>query len=317
MNHFPRLGRDLALLACAAILAACNCSPAETPTASSGATARKRMVERQLVSRGIKDVRVLAALGAVPRQEFVPPRYRALAYDDHPLPIGQGQTISQPYIVALMTEAIGPRSGQRVLEVGTGSGYQAAVLGELVGEVYTIELLPELAAAAKKRLARLGYRNVHVKAGDGYQGWPDKGPFDAVVVTCGAKEVPRPLLEQLKPGGKMVIPVGEAGKVQTLRVITKGLDGKREVRDLLPVRFVPLRRAGKTEEKRGAARPGRLEHPVVASSPASSNHGSQSEGASSLSGFRFSVFGFRKEKHYCLFRKPKTENRKPLSDVPP
>jgi protein-L-isoaspartate(D-aspartate) O-methyltransferase len=179
----------------------------------------------------------------------VPKGLRAEAYDDRPLPIGQGQTISQPYIVACMTEAIGPRSGQRVLEVGTGSGYQAAVLAELVGEVYTVELLPELAEAAKKRLARLGYRNVHVKAGDGYLGWPDKGPFDAVVVTCGAKEVPRPLFEQLKPGGKMVIPVGKSGEVQTLRVITKGSDGKREVRDLLPVRFVPLRRAEKAERR--------------------------------------------------------------------
>jgi protein-L-isoaspartate(D-aspartate) O-methyltransferase len=136
-----------------------------------------------------------------------------------------------------------------VLEIGTGSGYQAAVLAELVGEVYTVELLPELAEAAKKRLARLGYHNVQVKAGDGYLGWPDKGPFDAVVVTCGAKEVPRPLFEQLKPGGKMVIPVGEAREVQTLRVITKGTDGKRKVRDLLPVRFVPLRRAEKADRK--------------------------------------------------------------------
>ena len=207
------------------------------------------MVERQLAARGIKDERVLAAMGKVPRHEFVPKSHRAQAYDDHALPIGQGQTISQPYIVAFMTEAIGPRRGQRVLEVGTGSGYQAAILAELVGEVYTVELLPELAESAKKRLERLGYRNVHVKAGDGYLGWPDKGPFDAVVVTCGAREVPRPLFEQLKEGGKMVIPVGEAGRMQTLRIITKGSDGKREVRDLLPVRFVPLRRAGKIEEK--------------------------------------------------------------------
>jgi protein-L-isoaspartate(D-aspartate) O-methyltransferase len=188
-------------------------------------------------------------MGKVPRLEFVPEGHRAAAYDDRPLPIGQGQTISQPYIVAFMTEAIGPRCGQRVLEVGTGSSYQAAVLAELVGEVYTIELLPELAEAANKRLARLGYCNVYVNSGDGYLGWPDKGPFDAVVVTCGAKEVPRPLLEQLKPGGKMVIPVGEATEVQTLRVISKKSDGKREVRDLLPVRFVPLRWAGKAEGK--------------------------------------------------------------------
>ncbi len=249
MNHFPRLGCDLALLACVIALAGCNCSPAETPTGSSWEAARKRMVQRQLAARGIKDHSVLAAMRKVPRQEFVPDGLRAQAYDDRPLPIGQGQTISQPYIVALMTEAIGPRSEQRVLEVGTGSGYQAAILAELVGEVYTVELLPELAEAAKKRLTRLSYRNVHVKAGDGYLGWPDKGPFDAVVVTCGAKEVPRPLFEQLKPGGKMVIPVGKSGEVQTLRVITKGSDGKREVSDLLPVRFVPLRRAEKAERR--------------------------------------------------------------------
>jgi len=249
MNHFARLGRDLVLLACAATLVSCSCSPAGTPPRNSWEAARKRMVERQLAARGIKDEGVLAAMGKVPRQEFVPDDHRAKAYHDHALPIGSGQTISQPYLVAFMTEAIGTRPGQRVLEVGTGSGYQAAVLAELVGEVYTIELLPELAAAADKRLARLGYRNVHVKAGDGYLGWPDKGPFDAVVVTCGAKEVPRPLFEQLKEGGKMVIPVGEAGEVQTLRVITKGSGGKREVRDLLPVRFVPLRRAAKAEGK--------------------------------------------------------------------
>jgi protein-L-isoaspartate(D-aspartate) O-methyltransferase len=249
MNHFPRLGRDLALLTCVAALAACTCSPAETPPGSSWEAARKRMIERQLAGRGVKNRRVLAAMAKVPRHEFVPEGHRAEAYNDCPLPIGQGQTISQPYIVAFMTEVIDPRPGQRVLEVGTGSGYQAAVLAELVGAVYTIELLPELSTAANKRLTRLGYRNVHVKAGDGYLGWPDKGPFDAVVVTCGAKEVPQPLWEQLKPGGKMVIPVGEAGQVQTLRVITKGLDGKREVRNLLPVRFVPLRRAEKADRK--------------------------------------------------------------------
>jgi protein-L-isoaspartate(D-aspartate) O-methyltransferase len=249
MNQSPRLGRDLAVLACAAAVAAGSCSPAGTQPGDPWQAARQRMVERQLVTRGVKDGRVLAAMGKVPRHEFVPAGRRAGAYDDRPLPIGQGQTISQPYIVAFMTEAIGPRPGQRVLEVGTGSGYQAAVLAELVGEVYTVELLPELAATAKKRLARLGYRNVHVKAGDGYLGWPDKGPYDAVVVTCGAKEVPRPLLEQLKPGGKMIIPVGEAGAVQSLRLITKGPGGRHEVRDLLPVRFVPLRRAGTAERK--------------------------------------------------------------------
>ena len=249
MNLIPRVGLDLVLLACASALAACSCSTGEPEAAGSWEGPRKRMVEQQLVARGIKNERVLAALGKVPRHEFVPEGRQAEAYDDHPLPIGQGQTISQPYIVAYMTEVIDPRPGQRVLEVGTGSGYQAAVLAELAAQVYTIELLPELAATARKRLERLRYRNVHVKAGDGYLGWPDKAPFDAIVVTCGAKEVPEPLFRQLKPGGKMVIPVGEAGAEQTLRVITRGPGGKREVRDLLPVRFVPLRRAKEVEGK--------------------------------------------------------------------
>jgi protein-L-isoaspartate(D-aspartate) O-methyltransferase len=247
MNDTPRIRRDLVFLACAATLAACSCSTGEPLSGGSWERQRKRMVEEQLVARGIKNARVLAALGKVPRHEFVPERYQAEAYEDRPLPVGQGQTISQPYIVAYMTEVIDPRPGQKVLEVGTGSGYQAAVLAELVGEVYTIELLPELAATARKRLERLGYRNVHVKAGDGYLGWPDKAPFDAVVVTCGAREVPEPLFKQLKPGGKMVIPVGEVATGQTLRVITRGPGGKREVRDLLPVRFVPLRRAGEVK----------------------------------------------------------------------
>jgi protein-L-isoaspartate(D-aspartate) O-methyltransferase len=249
MNLTPWVGRDLVLLACAAALAACSCSRGDPPPGGSWEGLRKRMVERQLVARGIKSERVLAAMGKVPRHEFVPEGRRGEAYDDGPLPVGQGQTISQPYIVAYMTEVIDPRPGQKVLEVGTGSGYQAAVLAELVGEVYTIELLPELAKAAEKRLQRLGFRNVHVKAGDGYLGWPEKGPFDAVVVTCGAKEVPEPLFKQLKPGGKMVIPVGAAWAEQTLRVITRGPGGTREVRDLLPVRFVPLRRAAEVGGK--------------------------------------------------------------------
>jgi protein-L-isoaspartate(D-aspartate) O-methyltransferase len=184
----------------------------------------------------------------VPRHEFVPERLREQAYQDRPLPIGEGQTISQPYIVGYMTELIEPRPGQRVLEIGTGSGYQAAVLAELVGEVYTIELLRPLADSARQRLERLGYRNVHVKAGDGYKGWPEKAPFDAVVVTCGAAEVPEPLFEQLKEGGRMVIPVGDVHVEQTLRLITKLPGGKRDVKDMLPVRFVPLRRADEVKK---------------------------------------------------------------------
>ncbi len=249
MNPIARAGSGLVCLACAAALAGCGRSTGGPGAGDSWAERRQRMVERQLVARGIKNERVLAALGQVPRHEFVPEARRPEAYDDNPLPIGQGQTISQPYIVAYMTEAIDPRLGQKALEVGTGSGYQAAVLAVLAGEVYTVELLPELAETARMRLERLGYRNVHVKAGDGYRGWPDKGPFDAIIVTCGAKDVPEPLFEQLKPGGKMIIPVGEVYAGQTLRVITRGPGGKREVRDLLPVRFVPLRRSNEIEDK--------------------------------------------------------------------
>jgi protein-L-isoaspartate(D-aspartate) O-methyltransferase len=212
------------------------------------------MVEQQLRARGIRDRRVLAALGRVPRHEFVPGTWRDQAYEDCPLPIGAGQTISQPYVVALMTEAIEPRRGQRVLEVGTGSGYQAAVLAELVGEVYTVELLPALAEQAKGRLRRLGYDKVRVRAGDGYRGWPEAAPFDAVLVTCGADHVPEPLWEQLRPGGRLVIPVGDAPAVpwrpQSLRLIVKGPAGQRQERDLALVRFVPLRRAGDVGARR-------------------------------------------------------------------
>src|SRR5262249_12380288 len=159
-------------------------------------------------ARGIKDQRVLRAMAKVPRHEFVPEAVRDASYQDRPLPIGQGQTISQPYIVALMTEAVSLRSTHRVLEARTGSGYQAAVLADSVKEVYTIELLPGLAKQARARLERLGYNNVKVRAGDGYKGWQEAGPFDAVLVTCGADHVPEPLFEQLKPGGVLVIPVG-------------------------------------------------------------------------------------------------------------
>jgi protein-L-isoaspartate(D-aspartate) O-methyltransferase len=202
------------------------------------------MVEEQIKARGVRDERVLTAMGKVPRHEFVPEDQRADAYRDGPLPIGEGQTISQPYIVALMTEEARPRPGHRVLEIGTGSGYQAAVLAELVKEVYTIELEPALAGQAKDRLERLGYRNVHTRTGDGYKGWPGAAPFDAVVVTCGADHVPEPLFEQLKPGGVLVIPVGKAPAEQSLLAITKDETGGRTTRDLGPVRFVPFRRAG-------------------------------------------------------------------------
>src|SRR5262245_29831707 len=218
------------------------CAAQDTSTAEDWSRARQHMVEHQLKARGIKDARVLQVMGRVPRHEFVPKEERAAAYRDGPLPIGQGQTISQPYIVALMTEVSVPKPGHRVLEVGTGSGYQAAVLAELVKEVYTIELLPGLAEQAKERLKQLGYSNVQVRTGDGYKGWPEAAPFDAVVVTCGADHVPEPLFEQLKPGGVLVIPVGKTVDEQVLLAITKGPKGERKTRDLGPVRFVPVRR---------------------------------------------------------------------------
>ena len=203
---------------------------------------RRRMVEEQIQARGVQNVRVLDAMRRVPRHEFVPDAYKASAYADSPLPTSQGQTISQPYIVALMTELADPRPEHRVLEVGTGSGYQAAILSGLVREVYSIELVSELASTAKLRLERLGYKNVQVRQGDGYLGWPQHAPFDSILVTAGAKEIPKPLVDQLKPGGRMIIPVGASSLEQVLQVITKDISGKVTIRDVIPVRFVPLLR---------------------------------------------------------------------------
>jgi protein-L-isoaspartate(D-aspartate) O-methyltransferase len=183
---------------------------------------------------------VIAAMGRVERHEFVPEALRALAYEDRPLPIGYGQTISQPYIVALMTDLLEPTAGDRVLEIGTGSGYQAAVLAELGLEVYSIEIVPELGDEAAARLDRLGYDKVATRVGDGYYGWPERAPFDGLVVTAAAGHVPPPLIAQLKPGGRMIIPVGEPFRVQRLVLITKAADGSLRSRQLLPVRFVPL-----------------------------------------------------------------------------
>ena len=183
---------------------------------------------------------VRRAMGKVERHRLVPASQQSLAYRNHPLPIGGGQTISQPYIVALSTDLIRPKSGDVVLEVGTGSGYQAAVLAEIVARVYSIELLPDLGNDARKRLEDLGYRNVEVRIGDGYQGWPEKAPFDGIVVTAAAPYLPVALLEQLKPGGRMVIPVGASSEIQYLRVIEKRPDGTLDDKRVLPVRFVPL-----------------------------------------------------------------------------
>jgi protein-L-isoaspartate(D-aspartate) O-methyltransferase len=204
------------------------------------AAARKRMVDEQLTGwgRNITNERVLAAMGKVPRHEFVPEEVRNQAYEDGPLPIGHGQTISQPYIVAFMTEILEPKPKDRVLEIGTGSGYQAAVLAGLVAEVDTIEIVEALARRAEADLKRLSYTNVHVRAGDGYKGWPEKAPFDAIIVTCAPEQVPQPLIEQLKDGGRMIIPVGEMG-VQNLVLLEKK-GGQLERRSVLPVRFVPM-----------------------------------------------------------------------------
>ena len=201
---------------------------------------RVRMVTRQIRARDIHDPNVLAAMRTVPRHAFVRPSDLRRAYYDHPLPIGLGQTISQPYIVAYMTEALKLDPNDKVLEVGTGSGYQAAVCAEITQEVYTIEILGELAKSAKKRLKELGYANVSVKAADGYFGWKEKAPFDVIIVTCAAGMVPPPLIEQLKPSGRMILPLGSPFGFQTLVLITKNDQGEVRSRRLLPVRFVPM-----------------------------------------------------------------------------
>jgi protein-L-isoaspartate(D-aspartate) O-methyltransferase len=185
---------------------------------------------------------VMAAMGKVPRHRFVPFLQQSFAYDNRPLPIGEGQTISQPYIVALMTDLIDPKPHHVVLEVGTGSGYQAAVLAELVAKVYSIEIVEPLGKRAARLLEQLGYRNVAVRIGDGYRGWPEAAPFDAIIVTAAPAEIPKPLVEQLKPGGRMVVPVGAAFDVQRLLLIEKQADGTATTTQTLPVRFVPLTR---------------------------------------------------------------------------
>ena len=208
---------------------------------------RKAMVSEQIEERGIKDRRVLEAMEKVPRHRFVPEKYRTFAYEDSPLPIGEGQTISQPYIVALMTECLNLEGDEKVLEVGTGSGYQAAILSELVDGVYTIEILEPLAKRAEELLKNLGYRNVKVKCGDGYLGWEEYAPFDGIIVTCAPDHIPQPLIDQLAEGGRMVIPVGEIHFPQVLKLIEKR-EGKLIVQNVVPVRFVPM--IGEEVEKR-------------------------------------------------------------------
>ncbi len=207
---------------------------------NSSALARQGMIADQLAGYGrdITNTHVLRAMGKTPRHEFVPEAFRARAYEDRPLPIGHGQTISQPYIVAFMIERLEPKATDRVLEIGTGSGYQAAVLSELVAQVYTIEIIEPLAERAAADLKRLGYTNVFVRAGDGYKGWPEAAPFDAVVVACAPENVPQPLVEQLKEGGRLIIPVGPASDQELWELIKRG--DRLERRAVLPVRFVPM-----------------------------------------------------------------------------
>jgi protein-L-isoaspartate(D-aspartate) O-methyltransferase len=200
---------------------------------------REAMVAEQIEARGVKNEKVLQAMRSVPRHKFVPEDLISHAYQDSPLPIGFGQTISQPYIVALMTELLDPESSDVALEVGTGSAYQAAVLSEIVDQVYTIEIFEELGTSARERLKGLGCDNVEVKIADGYHGWPEHGPFDVIIVTCAAAHVPPPLIEQLKEGGKMCIPVGSVFWAQNLMLVEKK-DGKIISKNILPVRFVPM-----------------------------------------------------------------------------
>jgi protein-L-isoaspartate(D-aspartate) O-methyltransferase len=200
---------------------------------------RRRMVDL-IERRGVEHAATLAAMRAIPRDEYVPDEHRNRAYGDYPVPIGYGQTISQPYIVAYMTEILRPVPGMKVLEVGTGSGYQASVLAQIRCEVYTIEIFEALAQSARERLARLGFEDVKIRHGDGHFGWPEAAPFDAVIVTAAAGFIPPALVEQLKPGGRMVIPVGSVYGVQNLILVEKDESGEVRTRNLLPVRFVPM-----------------------------------------------------------------------------
>src|SRR5438552_15283999 len=221
------------------VLVASGCGQKPAPVVDL-ASERQRMVQQQLMTRGIHDKRVLAAMAKVRREEFVPPHERAAAYTDNPLPIGYDQTISQPYIVAFMTEQLQPKPSDRVLEIGTGSGYQAAILAELVSEVYSIEIVEPLAKNAEATLQRLGYENVHLRIGDGYKGWPEAAPFDDIIVTCAPDKVPQPLVDQLKDDGRMVIPVGHRF-AQELYLLEKK-NGQLKQSATLPVRFVPMER---------------------------------------------------------------------------
>jgi len=224
--------------------------PHEHPAFAERIAERDRMVSRQIEARAVKDPNVLKAMRVVPRHAFVRSTEQRYAYVDSPLPIGLDQTISQPYIVAFMTEALKLNRDSKVLEIGTGSGYQAAVCAEIAEKVYTIEIVEELARSAKQRLKELGYPNVVVRAGDGYFGWPEHGPFDSIIGTAAAGRIPQPLLDQLKPGGRMILPTGSPRGFQYLVLITKDKDGKLHRKNVMPVRFVPMTgEVQKPEEK--------------------------------------------------------------------
>jgi len=232
-------------LLCACLTGACEARlPGPASTADDGRHVRReereRMVAGQIAARGVRDPRVLAAMAAVPREWFVPAELAAHAYDDSPLPIAAGQTISQPYIVALMTEALALHPGARVLEIGTGSGYQSAVLAQLTPHVHSIEYVPELAASARATLAAHGLQEIALRQGDGYAGWPDAAPFDAIVVTAAPPAVPQPLIDQLAPGGRLCIPVDTSDGLSELLLLVKQPDGSTTRTSLRPVRFVPM-----------------------------------------------------------------------------
>jgi protein-L-isoaspartate(D-aspartate) O-methyltransferase len=232
-------GAGIGCVLLAVVAAAWSSEPAGIPVQRLQA-ARERMIRQDIEGRGIRDAAVLKAMDAVPREQFVPLELLGEAYADRPLPIGHGQTISQPYIVAAMSEMLRVGPDSKVLEIGTGSGYQAAILAVYVRDVYTIEIIEPLAREAETRLAGLGYTNVHVQVEDGYYGWPEEAPFDAIIVTAAASHIPPPLIEQLRPGGRMAIPVGAPLQVQYLLLVEKRDNGTIIQRNVMPVRFVPL-----------------------------------------------------------------------------
>ncbi len=237
------------LLLGSVLLVSCSSPPVSgnPMTPENFAQQREQMVETQLKSREIQSECVLEAMKKVPRHLFMPASVRQYVYVDSPVPIGQGQTISQPYIVGLMTQTVDPKPGDRALEVGTGSGYQAAVLGELVKEVFSIEIIPDLAERAGKTLSDLGYDNVELRQGDGYQGWPEKAPFDIILVTAAPEIIPQPLIDQLAEGGRLVVPVGPQGEIQTLTLVTKE-KGEVQRTHITGVRFVPM--TGEVQRRR-------------------------------------------------------------------